>query len=61
MCLNRFFGLCPGQSGGAGGTEYAAVLQAVCSGESGPYTGDVALVFSHRQVNTVFQSLGASS
>ncbi|TMS11018.1 hypothetical protein E3U43_020011 [Larimichthys crocea] len=33
------------QSGGAGGSQHAAVLQAVRSGKSGPYTGDMALLF----------------
>lgn len=37
--------LCPCQSGGAGGSQHAAVLQAVRSGKSGPYTGDMALLF----------------
>ena len=45
--------LCPRQSGGAGGSQHAAVLQAVRSGKSGPYTGDMALLFCCWQVNTL--------
>lgn len=50
--LNNFFlSFCPCQSGGAGGSQHAAVLQAVRSGKSSSYTGDVALLFCCWQVN----------
>lgn len=47
--LPFLFPLC--QSGGAGCSQHAALLQAVRSGESGPHTGDVALLFRRRQVS----------
>lgn len=53
--------LCPCQSGGAGGSQHAAVLQAVRSGKSSSYTGDVALVLGRWQVNTALFSIHAQT